>query len=153
MCGMSTQQWPNTRITVFERTRQSTWLDTETTPVDKKRMNSCVLKHPFFWGSAATKQSAPKPRKYSLRRATNVTFSKFRGWSSKKKRVVWNRASHCFNWSINSEPKILRSCLLQLVFNSVNCNSNLSMCGTFLIKLLPALDNRGLLPTSKETHN
>ena len=75
-------------------------------------MNSCVLKHPFFWGSAATKQSAQKPWKFSLRRATNVTFSKFCGWGSKKKRVVWNRASHCFNWSINSGPKILRSCLL-----------------------------------------
>jgi len=30
MCGMSTQQWPNTRITLFERTRQSAWQDDDT---------------------------------------------------------------------------------------------------------------------------
>jgi len=29
-------------------------LDAETTPVDKKRENSCVLKHPLYWGSSAT---------------------------------------------------------------------------------------------------
>jgi len=27
MCGMSTQQWPSIQITLFERTRQSAWLD------------------------------------------------------------------------------------------------------------------------------
>jgi len=31
MCGVSTQQWPSTQITLFERTRQSAWLDAVTT--------------------------------------------------------------------------------------------------------------------------
>jgi len=48
----------------------------ETTPVDKKWVNSCVLKYSLFWGSSATKKSTPKPQKCSLRRATKVTFSK-----------------------------------------------------------------------------
>jgi len=82
MCGMSTQQWPNTRITLIERTRA--WLDAETTPVDKKRVNSCVLKHPLFWGKSATKNPAKTPRKCSFQRATSVTFSKFRSWRRKK---------------------------------------------------------------------
>ena len=47
--------------------------------VDKKRVNSCVLKKPHFGGGWATKKIAKKPWKCSLRRATNVTFSKFRG--------------------------------------------------------------------------
>ena len=57
MCGMSTQQWPSPQITLFERKLQSAWLDTETTPVDKKHVNSCVLKHLLLWGSSATKKN------------------------------------------------------------------------------------------------
>jgi len=34
-----------------------------------------------------------------------------------------------------------------------NCVSNLSLCGISLIKLLPPLHNRGLLPTPKETYD
>ena len=45
ICGLSTQQWPSTQITLFERTRKSMWLDDVTTPVDKKRISSCVWKH------------------------------------------------------------------------------------------------------------
>jgi len=60
-------------------------LDSETTPVDKKRVNSCVLKHPLFWWSSATKKSAQKTRKYSLWRV-NVTISRFRGWRSQKEK-------------------------------------------------------------------
>jgi len=36
MCGVSTQQWPSTRITLFERTWQSTWLDAVTTPLTRR---------------------------------------------------------------------------------------------------------------------
>ena len=39
---------------------------------------------------------------------------------------------------------------LLLVFNY---DSNLSMCGTFLMKYLPPLDSRGSLSTSKETYD
>jgi len=34
-----------------------------------------------------------------------------------------------------------------------NCNCNLSLCGTFLQRLLPLPDNCGLLPTPKETYD
>ena len=37
-------------------------------------------KAPLFGGSWVTKNIAKTPQKCSLRRATNVTFSKFRGW-------------------------------------------------------------------------
>ena len=67
MCGMSAQQWPSTQITLFERTRHSAWLDADTTRVDKKRVNSCALKHLLFWGSSATKKYTPKLRKWFLR--------------------------------------------------------------------------------------
>jgi len=64
--------------------------DAETTvvaPVDTKLVNSCLLKHPLFRGSSATKKSAKKPRKSSPRRATNDTFSNYRGWRHRKKTV------------------------------------------------------------------
>ena len=34
----------------FERTRQGTWIDAVTTPVDKTQMNLCVLIHLFLEG-------------------------------------------------------------------------------------------------------
>ena len=58
MCGVPTKQWLNTQITFCEKTCQSAWLDAMTTPVDEKRVNSCVWKHTFFWGSSATKKIA-----------------------------------------------------------------------------------------------
>jgi len=58
-------------------------------------------KTPLFGESWATKNIAKKTRKCFLRRATNVTFSKFRGWRRKKKTtqsaVFQNRASSGFN--------------------------------------------------------
>ena len=47
--------------------------------VDKKRVNSCVLKHLFLERVEQQKISPKKPRKCCLRRATNVVFWKFRG--------------------------------------------------------------------------
>jgi len=111
MCGVSTQQWASTQITLFdsERTRQSVWLDAVTTPLDKKRVNSCelnwcclyyfiknslvvllealcaVFKRIFFWGRLATKKFAKKPQQCFFRRAANIVFSKFRNLSPKKK--------------------------------------------------------------------
>jgi len=75
------QQWPNTRITLIVRTRQSVWHDAETTPVVKKQVDSCVLKPPLIWGSSATKipENLKKPGN-AFSGANNVTFSKFRGW-------------------------------------------------------------------------
>jgi len=50
----------------------------------RKRVNSCVWKHLLFWGSSATKEFARKLRKCSLWCATDVKYSKFRGWRRKK---------------------------------------------------------------------
>jgi len=60
--------------------------------VDKKRLNSCVLKH-LFWRELRTKNIAKQIRKCFLRRAPNVAFSIF-----------------------NSGPKILRSYFLHWLF-------------------------------------
>ena len=53
--------------------------------VDRKRVNSCVLKH-LFWRKFKHQKNRQKTRKCSLRRATNVTFSKYCGWRRKKPR-------------------------------------------------------------------
>jgi len=67
-------------------------------------------KIPLFGGSY---KIAGKPQKCSLRQATNVTFSKFRGWRCQKKAAVfWNRVLIILLIRINSWPKILRSCFL-----------------------------------------
>jgi len=83
MCGVSAQQWPSAQITVtlFQRTRPNAWLDAVTTPVDKKRVNPCLLKHLFLEGVQQQTNSSQNPRKRSLRHATNVTNSKFRCWN------------------------------------------------------------------------
>ena len=70
MCDMSTQQWPGTQIALFERTHQNTWLDDETTPVDRKWANSCVLNRLLLGGTSGTKKSPKKtgnapPTRYS----------------------------------------------------------------------------------------
>ena len=44
----------------------------------------CTITH-FLGGSWATKKMAQNPRKCCLRRAANITISKFRGWRRKKK--------------------------------------------------------------------
>jgi len=36
MCGVSTQQWPSSQITLYEKTRQSAWLDAVTTPLTRR---------------------------------------------------------------------------------------------------------------------
>jgi len=63
-CGISTQQWPSTHITLIERPWPSThitlierpcqrvWLDAETTRFNKKRLHSYALKLPFWRNSA-----------------------------------------------------------------------------------------------------
>jgi len=91
--------------------------------VGKKRVNSCVVTKLLFGGSWPTKISE-NPRKCTFRRATNVTFSKFRDW----RRQNENHAPRGFLKTalravliislinslirINSGPKILRSCFL-----------------------------------------
>jgi len=46
---------------LLERTRQIALLDAETTPVDKKRVNSCVLKQPLFEGVQQQKNPTKNP--------------------------------------------------------------------------------------------
>ena len=92
---------------VWNKMRRRVWKDTSERvarrcdyTVDKKRVNHCVLKQLFLEGVERPKTSTKKPRKCSLWRATNVTFSKFRG-------VSINELIR-----INSEQNILRSCFL-----------------------------------------
>jgi len=82
MCGVSAQQWPSTQITVtlFQTTRPNAWFDAVMTPVDKKRVNPCLLQYLFLEGVQQQTNSSQNPRKRSLRHVTNVTNSKFRCW-------------------------------------------------------------------------
>ena len=48
MCGVSIQQWPNTQITLFERTSQSAWLDAVTTPLIRSEW-ILLYKNTSFW--------------------------------------------------------------------------------------------------------
>jgi len=63
----------------------------------KRRVNSCVLNH-IFWRGVGNQKIATKNWKCSLRRATDMTFSKIWGW----RRTKNNRASRGFYQSINS---------------------------------------------------
>jgi len=52
--------------------------------VDKKRVNSCVLKY-LFWRELSNQKNRQKSRTCFPRRATNVMFSKICGWRRSKK--------------------------------------------------------------------
>jgi len=114
---MSTEQWPNTRITLSERTRQSAYSTIRRQQLTRSEWILVYGKIPFFWGSSATKKSTKKPRKCTLSRATDVCvlLCFIMSRSQNFRAVFWNCTSRAFNWSINSGPKILRSCLLHCV--------------------------------------
>ena len=65
MCWVSSQQWPSTQITLFERTRQSVWLDAVTKPLTRSEW---ILER-------SNQKIFQKPRNCSLWRATHVMFS------------------------------------------------------------------------------
>jgi len=69
-------------------TCQSAWLDIVTTPVDKERMNACVLNDLFFWWISATRKIALKSRKCCLYGSSNVTDLKMRVWQHKTKTAI-----------------------------------------------------------------
>jgi len=82
-----------------------------------------------FWRELSNQKMDQKPRKCSLWRAINVTFSKFRGKRRKNKiAILSNPLINEFN-QINSEPKILRSCLLHCSKKAIDKhNSPWDMC-------------------------
>jgi len=47
VCGVNSKVTKHSDY-FFGNTRQSAWLDAMTTPVDRKRVNQCVLKHQIF---------------------------------------------------------------------------------------------------------
>jgi len=61
-------------------------------------------------------------------------FSKFRSWRHKNetalRAVFWNRTSRGFNWSINSGPNILKSCLLHWIWPKGGKKIQLESSGT-----------------------
>jgi len=123
--GLQILTWPSTQITLFGTTRQSAWLDAVTTPLTRSEW-TLVYYNTSFGGSWATKNIVKITRKCSFRRATNVTFSKFRGWRCKKKEtasaVLINELTR-----INSGPKILKSCFLHCstcVCSWCNCRAS-----------------------------
>jgi len=77
MRGVSTQQWP----TCQKHSDYFVWKDTAERvarrcddSIDKKRVNSCVLKH-LFWRELGNQKITKNSWKFFLRPAANVTFS------------------------------------------------------------------------------
>jgi len=110
--------WPSTQITLYERTRQSAWLDAVTTPLIRSEW-ILVYQTNTFWMDLSTKNVAKKNRKCSLRRNTCQVFKIWMLTPQKKKpcsarffktalrAVLINELIR-----INSGPTILRSCFL-----------------------------------------
>ena len=115
MCEISTQQWPITRITLFERTwaRDSTLRRHHLTEASEFL---CIKTPPFLREFRNKKMCQNNPEMLSPARYQRHVFKISRLVPPKKKTalraVFWTRASRSFNWSINSGPNILRSCLL-----------------------------------------
>jgi len=108
---MFTQQWPNTRITLFEITRQSATQRRDNTSWEEASEFLCI-KTPPFLREFSNKKSAKKPRN-ALSGSDVLLMSPFpnfaAGAAKKKSREARFQG---FNWSVISGPKILRSCLL-----------------------------------------
>ena len=84
--------------------------------VDRKRMNSCQLKH-LFGRELSNPKNRTKKLEILSRRAANVTFSWFGGWRRPKKTArFFETALRAVLLDplvqMNSGPKILRSCFL-----------------------------------------
>jgi len=128
MCGVSTQQWPSTQITLFERTRQSAWFRRCDDTVDRKRVNSCVLKH-LSGGSWATKKVAQKPGNALSDALLMSCFQNFAAdvetWRCLKKGTAPRAVSKRF-WliRINSGPKILTSCCIHCTYTHKHTNTH-----------------------------
>ena len=61
MCGMSTHQWPNTRITFFDRTRQSAWLDAVDDTTSKEASEFLCIKTHLFLREFTNKKFRQNP--------------------------------------------------------------------------------------------
>jgi len=84
MCGVSTQQWLSTQITLCERTHQSAWLDAVTIPLTRSERILVYWNTFFVGGSSATKKS-PKKTGNVLSDALMSRFQNFAADSTKKK--------------------------------------------------------------------
>ena len=119
-CGMSPQQWPNIRITLLERTRQSAtrrWDDTS-----RQEANEFLcLKTPPFLKSSATKNSAKYPGNAFSDALLKSLFQNFAAGVSHEPRETRETRFQSFNSSINSGSSILRSYLLLACIRDVGC--------------------------------
>jgi len=105
MCGVSTQQWPSTQITLFERTRQKAWLDDLTLWRHHLTRSEWILVYHdafFFEKDQQPNKIAIMTQRCFLRRAPNFTFSKFllldqNFAAGKRNQGFWNGASCGFN--------------------------------------------------------
>jgi len=103
------------------------WKDTPVHHLTHASEFLCI-KTPLF-----LKEISNKARKYSLRRATNVTFSKYRGWRRKKMNRTLRSFFKQIDLLVHLGPKILKSCLLHW-WICVRRDSN--MCATWFVHIL-----------------
>jgi len=105
MCGMSFQQWSSTQITLFERTRQSAWLDAVTTLLT--RSERILVYYNTSLEGVEQPKKWPKPPGNAFSDTLLMSrFQNFAADATKKqtalRAVFWNRASRGFDYLINS---------------------------------------------------
>ena len=110
--GVSTQKWPSNQITMVWKDTSERMVRRCDDTVDKKRVNSCVLKHLFLERVEQPKIS-PKNPGISLSDALLMScFQNFAANAAKKTTAVLINQLINQLIRINSGPNILRSCFL-----------------------------------------
>jgi len=85
-----------------------------TTTVDKEQVHWCLQKQPLLEG--VKQKKIPKTSRSTLRRATNVTLSQFRGWRRQKE----PRFAQLLKWASRGLIEQFRAKYLQVLFASFN---------------------------------
>ena len=115
MCRVSTQQWPSTQITLFERTCQSAWLDALTTLLTRRKW-ILVYYNTSFWRELSKKVEQPtKSPRNTLSSRFESSAAKFCGsdyfdWKVSRKifRLTPHNQNHAAQvWLLDSFELIL----------------------------------------------
>jgi len=126
MCGVSTQKWPSSQITMFQRTRQSAWFDAVTTPLTRSEW-ILVYCNTSFWRELRNQKYRHKTENALSDALLMSCFQNFAADAAKQNSGVSRKNSGLSSFDtaswlffiaidslirINSGPNILRSCFL-----------------------------------------
>jgi len=131
--------WPSTQIILFERKRQSTWINAVTTPFVRSEW-ILVYYSTSFWRELSNQKYRQKtPETHSLTRYQCHVFKNSRLTPQDKKprsvRFLETLRAVLINWliRINSGPNTLRSCFLHWL-NNYGSARNLQRWGYLCFK-------------------